>query len=347
MPATRTPRPQSVAFELTWRCDQSCSHCYNVWKEPGAAPPPEREPGTEEIKQLVTRAVRASGTEKVVLTGGEPLLRPDALEILEHASGLARTVMLVTNGSRIDPAAADAIAGPGNVSVQITLLGGTRDVHDAMKGGPSFDGALEGIVALRERKVRVVICFVCTSLNHGELGGVMDLAYALGVRDVVFNRMAPAGDGARNLARLGPTVEMIEQCLETANEASERTSIGVTTAIPVPPCLVSFDRYPRVKFAFCSSASSRPNFVVDFMGNVRSCNLSPHVLGNLATGTWRKAMRSPYLRTFARALPRVCRGCRYESSCRGGCKESARACSGSLEAEEPLLSHGRLGAGSS
>jgi radical SAM protein with 4Fe4S-binding SPASM domain len=137
---------------------------------------------------------------------------------------------------------------------------------------------------------------------------------------------------------------MIEGCLETASADCARYGVTVTTAIPIPPCLVSPDRYPNVKFAFCSSATSRPNYVVDFLGNVRSCNLSPRVLGNLATGSWRKAMRSSYLREFARALPEPCRGCRYEGTCRGGCKESGRACYGSLEAEEPLLRSGRLGA---
>ncbi len=54
----------------------------------------------------------------------------------------------------------------------------------------------------------------------------------------------------------------------------------VATAMPIPPCLIRHQRYPRVRFGFCSVGTASPNVTIDPLGNVRSCNLSSAILGN-------------------------------------------------------------------
>ena len=55
--------------------------------------------------------------------------------------------------------------------------------------------------------------------------------------------------------------------------------------MPIPPCLMRLERYRWVKFGFCSTGSHAPNIVIDGKGNVRSCNLSSGVLGNIGPYT--------------------------------------------------------------
>ena len=338
--------PNSIAFELTWRCDQQCAYCYNVWKSPEGGYGVGEPLDTASFKALIDRAVRQSGCSSLCITGGEPLLRHDALELIAHAAGLGGPVVLITNGAHVTAAVADQLAALPQVSVQLTLLAADRELHDAIRGRRNFDVAVDALATLRERRVPVTICFVCTRRNFAALPGVLDLAYASGVRELAFNRMAPAGQAARRLDELAPTVEMLEAALEAADDLAPRYGIRVATGIPIPPCLVSPDRHRGVSFATCSTATTRPNFVVDYQGNLRSCNLSPVILGNLCRQSWRRAVNggagASYLRRFARALPPVCRPCTLARSCRGGCKEAAHACYGSLEEEEPLLRSRRL-----
>jgi radical SAM protein with 4Fe4S-binding SPASM domain len=336
--------PHSLAFELTPRCDQQCAYCYNVWKGRAGAISAAEPLDTEAFAGLIRRAVHESGCSNLCLTGGDPLLRSDALQLLGVAASLG-PVVLITNGAHVSEAVADAIASRQSVGVQLTLLAADRELHDSIRGRRNFDVAIDALTALRERRVAVTVCFVCTRRNGHALRGVLDLAYAAGVRDVAFNRMVPAGHGAQRVDELAPTMEQIERCLADAEELAPRYGLRVTTGIPIPPCLAAPERYPNVSFTGCSSGTSEPNLVVDYQGNVRPCNVSPVILGNLCRQSWRAATSGDYLRRFARVRPAICRHCALGASCRGGCKEAAHACYGSLEEEEPLLRLRRRHAG--
>jgi radical SAM protein with 4Fe4S-binding SPASM domain len=97
------------------------------------------------------------------------------------------------------------------------------------------------------------------------------------------------------------------------------------------------DRFQWVKFGFCSTGSHSPNVVIDAAGNVRSCNLSSKVLGNLAEQDWSEIFANPYPTAFRRAVPQMCRGCSYETTCIGGCGESAFATFGDRSHPDPLV----------
>jgi radical SAM protein with 4Fe4S-binding SPASM domain len=113
--------------------------------------------------------------------------------------------------------------------------------------------------------------------------------------------------------------------------------------MPLLPCLFSLDRYPHVQIGFCSTGTPSPNVVIDPAGNLRSCNLSSTVMGNLVHSDWAELMQNPYPREFRTKVPDICRGCAYEHSCQGGCKESAFAVYGDHRHPEPLLARSLAG----
>jgi radical SAM protein with 4Fe4S-binding SPASM domain len=73
------------------------------------------------------------------------------------------------------------------------------------------------------------------------------------------------------------------------------------------------------------------------MGNVRPCNHTPTILGNLFETPLREIVKSPKLSQFMKARPPFCAGCSIEEECLGGCKAAAEACYGSLTACDPFL----------
>ncbi|MDP2315737.1 MAG: radical SAM protein [Pseudomonadota bacterium] len=328
-------------FELTTGCDHRCGHCYNVWgaKEGDAQAgyDPGRPLRTAAFKALMTKAVTQSGCTHLTLTGGEPLLRPDALEVIGHACTLVPAVHLITNGSHVTPAVAAGLTAAGVKSVQLTLLAGDATLHDRLKGAVCFDDTCRAALTLSEAGVAVTICYVAMAENAGELGAVMELACVLGARQISYNRMSPTGVAIHNIARLMPTVEQVEADLDTAEVLGPRLRVSVGTAMPLPPCLFRPERYAWVRFGYCSTGTASPNLVVDPAGNVRSCNLSSGILGNLARQDWAEIMANPYPRDFRREIPAMCKGCAYERSCNGGCKESGFATFGDATHPEPFL----------
>jgi radical SAM protein with 4Fe4S-binding SPASM domain len=332
--------PRRLEIELTPVCDHRCVHCYNVWNarpgdaQHGLAPRVERDLG--QVRALIDR-VAEQGVEHLSLTGGEPLLHPEALAIVEHACAKVSSVSLITNGSHVSDAVAQRLGEAGLRSAQLTLLGGRREVHDPLKGVESFDDTLRSALRLRDAGVRVNACFVASQRNAGQLPGVLELCFALGIRSLSYNRMSAAGLGVHRIAALLPSPEQIEADLRACETLARRWEIRVSTAMPIPPCLVRWERYPWVRFGVCSSGSGQHNLVMDLEGRLRACNLCHRVLGSVWEHPLEELAAGPYLDRFRASLPPMCRGCPHARSCAGGCKESAFAAFGSLEAPDPLV----------
>ena len=326
-------------LELTRGCNLRCAHCYNVWNgQHGEPPVPRALLDTGDYLELLQRLVQQSGAGQLTLTGGEPLLHPDVSQIVQQACQLADSVHIISNGQLLDRRVAAQFAGAGVGSVQLTFLSAQPALHDRLRGATgSFQQTVRAALDLRDEGVAVQACFVALQSNCQELEEVLELCLALGIKTLAYNRMAPAGAAVGSIAGLLPSVEQVEANLRTADTLGRRFEIRVATAMPIPPCLIRLERYGWIEYGFCSTGSSSPNLVVDPWGDVRSCNLSSQVLGNIRQTSWGRIMRHSYLRPFNRALPRVCRGCTHHQSCRGGCKESALASYGSLEHPEPFL----------
>lgn len=336
MATEQSPAAVRLDLELTPACDHRCAHCYNVWADPeGARGGPQL--ATDAFLAVLEKALRQSGAGHATLTGGEPLLRRDADTIVERACALVPSVHVVTNGSHVPPERARRFAALGVKAVQLTLLSPVRERHDALKGAASFDDTLRAALDLRAAGVPVQVCFVALRGNRGDFPGVLELCCALGVRAVSYNRMSPSGGSAAHVARLLPTADDVERDLLAAERLAPAWGIRVATAMPIPPCLVRIERFRHVRFGFCSVGSAKPNYVVGPTGDVRSCNLSARVLGNVAREDWADIVARADLAVFRRTVPPVCRGCAYEATCAGGCKEAARAVYGDLAAPEPFL----------
>ena len=140
--------PDTVFWDITSQCNLRCVHCYfnENRSGPGELPTDEIQCGIEEMASY--------GVANLVISGGEPMLRRDALEIVSHAASLTFSdVSLVTNGTLIDNQAAKTLKRCG-ANVQISIDGDTASLHDTIRGVKgAFDAAIAGIRLLQKKKV--------------------------------------------------------------------------------------------------------------------------------------------------------------------------------------------------
>ncbi len=111
----------------------------------------------------------------------------------------------------------------------------------------------------------------------------------------------------------------------------------MSCAIPMPPCLLDHERWPDMDFGFCSAGTDEAYYTLDPSGNLRPCNHSALVLGNVRErGFWELA-RSPRMAAFCAARPSFCEDCDLVDTCLGGCKAAAEVCGGDVWRCDPFL----------
>ena len=326
----------SFVFEVTQQCNHDCPHCYNAWKNP--ADYPMGELSTPRTLEMLGKMLDETGASLVSLTGGEPMLRPDIQKIVDFLAGRGVTVNLITNGSLL-PAETIAKLSPGKISVfELPLLSVEREIHDEMSGRVgAFDDSTMAVAELKAAGETVVCVFVATRLNIHTWRETAELAIALGADGIMLNRFNPGGEGSRNIARLQASPREMTAVLDVAQELAEQYDFSISCSIAMPPCLFDTARYPRLGFGFCAAGTDRAYYTLDPIGNVRPCNHSTLILGNIRdTGFWEMADSAP-MADFVAARPEFCAGCAMEDECLGGCKAAAEVCCGSPWQCDPFL----------
>jgi radical SAM protein with 4Fe4S-binding SPASM domain len=330
------PRLSSLIFEVTQRCNHACLHCYNVWQGGGDYPRGELE--TSRTLGLLTKALDEADCRHVTLTGGEPLLRPDLptlLDLLERR-GVQSTV--ISNGRLLDGQTAGDLLGRGVGLFELPLLSHRREVHDRMSGAAgAWDAVLRAMSEVRLRGGRFVAVFVLTRLNVDDLIETMKLAFAFGARAIMLNRFNPGGRGRAHIHELLPSVEQVRRALAAADAASAQCGLPVACSIPIQPCLIDTTPFKHLSFGFCAAGSERAYYTLDPLGNLRPCNHSDTILGNLLEESFADLIAPERMAPFTCALPAICGACERKLVCQGGCKAAAQVCYGSLTEAEPFL----------
>ncbi|MHC4777131.1 MAG: radical SAM protein [Planctomycetota bacterium] len=326
----------SLLFEVTARCNQRCSHCYNVWKD-GVGYASE-ELSTENAKALIRKAVKESRCTQFTITGGEPVLRDDLEELVSAASGLCKYVTLITNGTLLDEARVRSLIEAGVDLFELPLNGPDREVHDAMAGMEgAFDRVTRAAAEIRYQGAELAFVFVGTARNMDDWKGALELGIALGSQGFLFNRYNAGGECHGDPKRLMPSVEQVRRGLEVAEEYASKYGVGIGASIAIPPCLIDTEPFPHVGFGYCAAGTPRAYYTIDPVGNVRPCNHTPTILGNLLETPLREIVSSPELVSFRKARPEFCSGCAKERECLGGCKAAGETCYGSLTDPDPFL----------
>jgi heme d1 biosynthesis radical SAM protein NirJ len=192
-PAARKPSGPVVIWNLIRRCNLTCKHCYSISADidfPG-------ELSTDQVFTVMDD-LRGFGVPVLILSGGEPLLRPDIYDISRRAKALGFYVGLSTNGTLIDEGRIGDIAAVGYDYVGISI-DGLRDTHDRFrqKAG-AFDASLQGIRLCREAGIKVGMRFTPTQDTAHELPQILELMEAERVDKLYVSHLNYGGRGNRN-----------------------------------------------------------------------------------------------------------------------------------------------------
>lgn len=260
-------------WELTYRCNERCVHCYN----PGAAHTPDEKPQRTN-NELTTRQVfkaldsfAKGGVFGLTLTGGEIMLRKDFYEIVEYARFLGMSVNIYTNALKLDENAIRRLAKAWVSSVSVSIYSHVPEVHDditRVKG--SFAKAVAALDSLKRKGIKTSLKSVQMAHTLMAYQGVVDLSKKLGAAAETELGLSPGVDGA-----IAPML------MSTRNPAE----LIVAAATPGFPIFVgdrssNFGEFRKDPDAtVCAAGYAGLSVAAD--GNVYPCNSLPIKAGNL------------------------------------------------------------------
>jgi heme d1 biosynthesis radical SAM protein NirJ len=218
--SARTPSGPVVIWNLVRRCNLCCEHCYSISADrdfPG-------ELNTEEIYRVMDD-LRAIDVPVLILSGGEPLLRPDLFEVATRAKAMGFYLGLSTNGTLIDRDNVRRIANAGFDYVGISL-DGRRATHDRFRRKQgAFDAALNGLRLCRNTGIKVGVRFTLTQGNAAELPAILALLDTEHIDKFYLSHLNYAGRGNTNRrkdAYLQTTREAMDLLFDTCWSDIER-----------------------------------------------------------------------------------------------------------------------------
>ncbi|MFH0942483.1 MAG: radical SAM protein, partial [Chloroflexota bacterium] len=170
------PKLQLVAWELTRSCNLLCAHCRASANGSGG----DGELTTEECYRVIDE-IAAVASPILILTGGEPLMRPDFFEIAGYASKRGLRVVIGTNGTVITPEIAVRLKAVPVARAGISLDFPNAEEQDKFRGkAGAFQAALDGINHIRNAGIEVQINSTITRLNVHHLNDLLSLAQEVG-----------------------------------------------------------------------------------------------------------------------------------------------------------------------
>jgi len=186
------PPPRLIFWETTAGCNLRCIHCRRVTVADQLTP---QDLTTQEAFDMIDE-IAAVGRPVFVLSGGEPLFRPDIYDIARYATDAGLPVALATNGTLVDDKVATKIKASGVKRVSISFDGADAETHDAFRGLPgSFDDAVRGFKALRQAGLPVQINTTVANHNKVQLEAMRQLAKDLDAVGLHLFLLVPVGCG--------------------------------------------------------------------------------------------------------------------------------------------------------
>jgi hypothetical protein len=253
------------------------------------------EPNEPDLEVELRAAREASDT--VTLVGGEPTLSHRLRDVVTRAKGLGfRSVGLQTNGAKLDPELARALASAGLTDVHLSIHGAEARIHDYHTGNPgSFERAVTALGAARAAGLRVVVTTVVTRSSFRSLSALPSWLAARGVSawTLAFVRHAGRAAGAsdRVVPRLGLAVPHALHALEAATAAGLPALVsGVPSCLLGPFASRTMPEAPRAFGGVCAGCDARPGcagvdpeylsrFDGDELGHTEAVARDPDVAG--------------------------------------------------------------------
>ncbi|MHA2094917.1 MAG: radical SAM protein [Candidatus Hodarchaeales archaeon] len=305
--------PLRMDLAITYRCNNKCEHCYNQPNSPNA-----NELDITQWKSILEKLWEIS-IPHVTFTGGEPTLRSDLPEMIDHAENVGIVTGLITNGRNLkDVKYVDRLINNGLDHIQITFESVDERIHNQMVGNDqAWVETVAGIKNAIDTPIYTLTNTTLTRLNAPKIEETIEFLASLEVEQFACNSIIYAGKG-ENVSHIAFTESELIPILESIQDTADAYDIQFIWYTPTRYCEIDPN---NLGLGVKRCSASHLAMAIEPNGTVIPCQSYYKGLGNILQDSWESIWDNPIskdLRTHANA-PDECRDCNQLDLCGGGC----------------------------
>ncbi len=328
---------ETAYLYLTDRCNLRCSHCWITPAYNGEDKNTDSEIDIKYLKKAIIDA-KSIGLSCVKLTGGEPFLRKDILDLIDFLSSNDITVDIETNGVLLNEEIAKKLNDCSVNQVSVSLDGASEKSHESIRGvAGCYQKTLDGLALLTKTGIKTQIIVSLHRGNVSDIEKLVDIAAGMGVGSLKINPIMPTGRG-KDLFANEENLSVAE-LLNIDRWIEEELSPKYDTTdiyFDIPTGLKSLKSIKSSQLYECNIFN-----IIGILANgcVSLCGIGQTetglVMGNIVRDDIREIWSNhPLLKELRKGLPKnlegICGRCIFKFRCLGACRASAYSLTGNL-----------------
>jgi pyrroloquinoline quinone biosynthesis protein E len=325
--------PLALIAELTHRCPLHCVYCSN----PLELQARNAELSTEEWSRVFQEAATL-GVLQVDFTGGEPLTRPDILDLVRAARGAGLYVNLITSGLPLDESRLDGLVHAGLDHFQLSFQGAREEIAQEISGTKAHAQKLRVLELLKRHRVAVTLNFVIHRRNIDQLSEMLTLAESSSASRVEFANAQYYGWAFANRDSLLPTREQLTESIDFLKKAQERLAGRIKLEYVVPDY---YAKYPKP----CMGGWGRKLVLITPNGDALPCHAARVIPGLTFENVKNRSLGEIWYSSDAFQkfrgeawMQEPCKSCDRRGLDFGGCRCQAFLLAGEAPATDPVCS---------
>jgi PqqA peptide cyclase len=322
--------PLWILLELTHKCPLECAYCYNQLDFAKT-----KDAMTKEDWFRVMEQARVMGAVQLGISGGEPLLNKDVVEIVERANSLKFYTNLITSGVGAPKGIVAKLKAAGLKTVQLGIQSHDRDTMTLITNNKnSFDEKLAFAKEVKEAGLQLIVNTCITRQNIHQVGEIIELAESLGANYLEIANIQYYGWALKNVNALLPSQEQITKAREVTKYYREkRKDMKVFFVVP---------DYFATRPKACMNGWGTTFLTINPDGIALPCNTAntlpltfPSVKEFSIEQIWNESTAFNYFRGDS-WMKEPCRTCDEKEQDFGGCRCQAFALTGDMNATDPV-----------
>jgi pyrroloquinoline quinone biosynthesis protein E len=328
-----TSNPLALIAELTHRCPLHCVYCSN----PLELTQRSTELSTDDWSRVFQEAATL-GVLQADFTGGEPLTRPDILDLIRAARTAGLYVNLITSGLPLDEARLESLVAAGLDHFQLSFQGAHEEIAQEISGTKAHPQKLRVLDWLKRHRVAVTLNFVIHRRNIYQLPEMLALAESSSASRVEFANVQYYGWAFANRDSLLPTREQLTQSIDFLKKSQERLAGKIKVEYVVPDY---YAKYPKP----CMGGWGRKLMLITPNGDALPCHAARVIPGlsfeNVTSRSLSEIWNSSDAFQKFRGeswMQEPCKTCDRRSLDFGGCRCQALLLAADATATDPVCS---------